>query len=115
MRGCFPAREGATLVRVNAGLDADQELPGLIFRAEFPDGPGGRQRGVVLRQPQQQVFGQGRPRGAACDMARLPPEHGSNEGPGVLEGRLVGVRLDMNAGFGALHLGLALGDEAEIA
>jgi hypothetical protein len=100
---------------VNAGLDADEELPGLIALAQLLDGPGGRQRRVVLRQPHQEVFGQGRPRGAACDMARLPPEHGSDEAPGVLEGRLVGVGLDVGAGLGALHLGLALGDKAEFA
>jgi hypothetical protein len=53
-----PAGERAALVQVDAGFDADEELPGLgAVAAEFLDCPGRRERRFMLGQPHHKRVG----------------------------------------------------------
>lgn len=107
VRRRLPAFGRAAPVRVDAGgLRPDQKLPGRVV-VEAGDRPVGRQRRVVLGNPDRQGVRQRRAAGRPGHQTGVPAEHRFEERPDVAERRPVRVGVDQAGRVGGVGRRLA--------
>jgi hypothetical protein len=115
MRRRLPSVSGTSRIRIDArGLHADQELPTLIARLQFPDSPGRAQRRVVLRELDVEIVRQIRPARAAINVFRLPAKHLREKGPRFSQGRFGGIRIYVFGNDRGVSLRLPRGCETKL-
>ena len=110
LRCRLPAFGGAALVGIGAGrFQPYEKLPRRVA-IEALHRPVGRQRRVVLRHGDGEIFRQVRPARCAGDEAGIPGEDLARECPGIGEGRPV-IFGEPFLDLGGVGLRLPLGDE----